>query len=150
MSTFDIPRELKRSPRPARRHYSQGELRVVQNATTVVAESVTGRSTEAIRIKAKRLSEGLSNGEHARDGRRKYHDQEKSLATATRHNLPWEPWEIDFLIHAYDEGYTPLEQAVFLKRTYRAVEDKRKKIWRKIDKSRAARTLPRPLPPAPR
>lgn len=111
---------------------------MVQNATTVVAESVTGRSTQAIRIKTKRLAGGLSNGEHARDGRRKYRDQEESLATATRHGLPWEPWEVDFLIHAYDEGYTPLEQAIFLKRTYRAVEDKRKRVWRKIDKSRVA------------
>lgn len=138
MSTFNIPRALKRSPRLARRHYSQGEIQVVQNANSLVAESVTGRSSDAIQRKAKRLVQGLSNGEHERDGSRKYLDQEASIATATRHKLPWEQWEIDFLINAYDEGYTPLEQAIFLKRTYRAVEDKRKKIWREIDRSRAA------------
>ena len=138
MSTFIIPRALKRSPRLARRHDSQGEIQVLQNAASVVAESVTGRSAEAIQTKANRLPKRLSNGEHERDGSRKNLDQEASLATATRHKLPWEQWEIDFLINAYDEGYSPLEQAIFLKRTYRAVEDKRKKIWREIDRSRAA------------
>lgn len=117
-----------------RRRYKPAELEILTLAPLPIAQRVTGRTTAGVAIKHRRVTNKLGNGAHARDGRRKYADQITSLATAHRNGRPWETWELDYLRHAHEHHHTALQQAQHLQRTYRAVEDKRKRLWKQLDR----------------
>lgn len=130
------PLSYKRNPIKARRHYDQVEAETVMSNPVEKTCRVTGRPHLGVEIKANRLAKNLRTL-HERDGSWKYKAQEFSKRYADRDGLPWEKWETDWLETSYGAGYDALAQALHLKRTYRAVEDKRKRLWRMMDKKLA-------------
>lgn len=117
-----------------RRRYTPAELEILTLAPLPIAQRVTGRTPTGVVVKHRRVTNKLGNGTHARDGRRKYADQITSLVTARRNGRPWEPWELEYLRTAHEQRHTALQQAQHLQRTYRAVEDKRKRLWKQLDR----------------
>lgn len=73
---------------------------------------------------------------HFKDPRGKYLRQEETSQRSDRHGHPWETWEDEYLLESVrNESLTV--KALFLGRTYRAAESRRRDIMRKIDKANA-------------
>lgn len=124
----------KRNPINARRHYDATEAVITLSTSPRDAHTILGRPELGLEIKRSRLN-GHTSPPHDRDGSWKYRAQEASQIAATRDGKPWEPWEINYLETAYENGHDALAQALRLGRTYRAVEDKRKRLWKEKDKT---------------
>lgn len=112
------------------RRYKEAEALVVISGRVHPVSIALGRTKEGVESKRRRLN-GRKD-DHVRDGSHKYLAQEESKKFAVRNGLPWEAWEDKYLLaaHGIEDA---LEQAIHLQRTYRAVEDRRKKLWRRMD-----------------
>lgn len=114
---------------PGRRYKDAETLAVISGRVHPVSIAL-GRTKGGVESKRRRLNG--KRDDHVRDGSHKYIAQEKSKKFAVRNGLPWGEWEDKYLIAAYGNE-DALEQAIHLQRTYRAVEDRRKRLWRRID-----------------
>lgn len=112
------------------RRYKESETLAVLSGKAHPVSIAIGRTKEGVESKRRRLS-GRKD-DHVRDGSHKYLAQEESKKFAVRNGLPWEVWEDKYLLAAHG-AEDALEQAIHLQRTYRAVEDRRKRLWRRID-----------------
>lgn len=114
---------------PGRRYKEPEALAVISGKVHPVSIAI-GRTKLGVESKRRRLN-GKKDS-HVRDGSHKYSAQERSKKFAVRNGLPWEAWEDKYLISVYGSE-DALEQAIHLQRTYRAVEDRRKRLWRRMD-----------------
>lgn len=114
---------------PGRRYKGAETLAVISGQVHPVSIAL-GRTKEGVESKRRRLNG--KKDDHSRNGSHKYFAQEKSKKFAYRNGLPWETWEDKYLLaaHGIEDA---LEQAIHLQRTYRAVEDRRKQLWRRMD-----------------
>ena len=115
------------------RRYKEAETLAVLSGRVHPVSIAIGRTKRGAESKLRRLNGKKDT--HIRDGSHKYFAQEESKKVAARNGLPWEAWEDKYILaaHGIEDA---LEQAIHLQRTYRAVEDRRKKLWRRIDASR--------------
>lgn len=114
---------------PGRRYKEAETLAVLSGCVHPVSIAI-GRTERGVESKRRRLNGKKDT--HIRDGSHKYFAQEESKKFAFRNGLPWETWEDKYLLaaHGIEDA---LEQAIHLQRTYRAVEDRRKRLWRRLD-----------------
>lgn len=123
---------LKRTPKGIRRHYSKEEKEFLIKRGPIPSTSELGRPLEGTSLKADRIT-GRKVDRHWKDPSGKYLFQEETKALAERNGKPWEPWEDAYL---FSDTYTESlkDKAIYLQRTYRAVESRRRDLMRDIDK----------------
>lgn len=121
-----------RAPKGIRRHYSEEEIEEVMSSPLPAASRRLGRPYTGVKLKNDR-EKGIKRDSHWKDPSGKYLFQEETKGLASRNGHPWEAWEDEYLLKNVHEE--PLrDKALFLKRTYRAVESRRRDLLRKIDR----------------
>lgn len=121
-----------RAPKGIRRHYSEKEIEEVMSSPLLVASRRLARPYTGVKLKSDR-EKGVKRDSHWKDPSGKYLFQEETKGLASRNGHPWEAWEDEYLLKNVHEE--PLrDKALALKRTYRAVESRRRDLLRKIDR----------------
>ena len=122
---------LKRTPKGIRRHYSKEEKELLIQRGPIPASSELGRPLEGTSLKEARITGRIAD-KHWKDPSGKYRSQAETKALAERNGKTWELWEDAYL---FSDTYTESlkDKAIYLQRTYRAAESRRRDLMRAID-----------------
>lgn len=112
-----------------RRHYRPLEDSAITHLTPHRASRITGRTAESINRRKYRI--GNPDLDHHRHVTKDdYQNATKNKATNNRQ--PWQQWEDDYLL-SNASLETLRDKALYLGRTYRAVESRRRDLLRQLD-----------------
>lgn len=125
---------IKRTPKGIRRHYSEEEKAILRELGAYPSSEALGRPLVGTHLKEER-ERGERVDSHYKDPTGKYLAQEETKPLASRNGKPWERWEDQYLLRT--PHLEPLkDKAIYLGRTYRAVESRRRDLLREIDRKR--------------